>query len=73
MLLGSAPGRDEPGAGHSARLTTNGQIYHITNADVLSMIKLRQAEFAGCRDSLASLLHWTSRMVVLRLVPPILP
>ncbi|TVV76717.1 NAD-dependent epimerase/dehydratase family protein [Sphingomonas solaris] len=37
---------------------------------LLSTIKLRQAGFAPCRDSLASLLHWIGRMVDLRLLPP---
>jgi nucleoside-diphosphate-sugar epimerase len=38
---------------------------------LLSTIKLRQAGFAPCRDSLASMLHWLKRMVELRLLPPV--
>ena len=36
---------------------------------LLSTIKLRQAGFAPCRDSLGSMLHWLSRMSELRLLP----
>lgn len=36
---------------------------------LLSTIRLRQAGFGGCRDSLDSLLHWLQRMVSLRLLP----
>ena len=37
---------------------------------LLSTIKLRQAGFGACRDSLNSLLHWLDRMVELTLLPP---
>lgn len=37
---------------------------------LLSTIKLRQAGFGACRDSLAALIHWIGRMVALRLLPP---
>jgi nucleoside-diphosphate-sugar epimerase len=36
---------------------------------LVSTIKLRQAGFAACRDSLESLLHWLQRMVALKLLP----
>jgi len=36
---------------------------------LLSTIKLRQAGFAPCRDSLGSVLHWLERMAELRLLP----
>ena len=39
---------------------------------LLSTIKLRQAGFAACRDSLASLRHWLGRMTELKLLPPLL-
>ncbi len=38
---------------------------------LLSTIKLRQAGFGECRDSLTSLMHWMHRMVALKLLPPI--
>ena len=38
---------------------------------LLSTIKLRQAGFGACRDSLESLVHWLNRMVELRLLPPL--
>ena len=38
----------------------------------LSTIKLRQAGFAVCRDSAASLQHWLGRMSELKLLPPLL-
>ena len=38
---------------------------------LLSTIKIRKADFMGCRDSLASLIHWLRRMVELRLLPPL--
>ena len=38
---------------------------------LLSTIKLRQAGFAGCRDSTQSLLAWLGRMAELRLLPPV--
>lgn len=38
---------------------------------LLSTIKLRQAGFGACRDSLQSLLHWLGRMVELKLLPPL--
>ena len=38
---------------------------------LLSAIKLRQAGFASCRDSVLSLHHWLQRMVDLRLLPPL--
>ena len=38
---------------------------------LLSTIKLRQAGFGACRDSLQSLLHWLDRMVALKLLPPL--
>jgi nucleoside-diphosphate-sugar epimerase len=38
---------------------------------LLSTIKLRQAGFAVCRDSLASLRHWLVRMIELKLLPPL--
>lgn len=37
---------------------------------LVSTIKVRQAGFGACRDSLRSLLHWLSRMEALRLLPP---
>ena len=37
---------------------------------LLSTIKLRQAGFGACRDSIASLRHWLGRMVELKLLPP---
>ncbi len=37
---------------------------------LLSTIKLRQAGFAACRDSLDSLHHWMQRMAALKLLPP---
>ncbi|MDT0509830.1 NAD-dependent epimerase/dehydratase family protein [Novosphingobium sp. MMS21-SN21R] len=39
---------------------------------LLSTIKLRQAGFAGCRDSLRTILSALARMADLRLVPPLL-
>lgn len=36
---------------------------------LVSTIKIRKAGFAGCRDSLASLLHWLERMRTLQLLP----
>ena len=39
---------------------------------LLSTIKLRQAGFAGCRDSLEALLGWLDRMVELRLLPGVI-
>ena len=39
---------------------------------LLSTIKIRQAGFATCRDSAASLLHWLGRMAELKLLPPVL-
>lgn len=38
---------------------------------LLSTIKLRQAGFAACRDSAASLQHWLKRMSELKLLPPL--
>jgi len=38
---------------------------------LLSTIKLRQAGFAACRDSAASLTHWLGRMTELNLLPPL--
>ena len=38
---------------------------------LLSTIKLRQAGFAPCRDSVASVRHWLGRMVELRVLPPL--
>ena len=38
---------------------------------LLSTIKLRQAGFAACRDSLSALAHQLSRMADLRLIPPL--
>ncbi len=40
---------------------------------LLSTIRLRQAGFAGCRDSLASLLAQLAAMAGLRLLPPLFP
>ena len=40
---------------------------------LLSTIKLRQAGFAGCRDSLLSLLAQLAAMAELRLLPPLCP
>jgi nucleoside-diphosphate-sugar epimerase len=37
---------------------------------LVSTIKIRQAGFNACRDSLDSLLHWLHRMVELKLLPP---
>jgi len=37
---------------------------------LVSTIKIRQAGFNACRDSLESLLHWLQRMVELKLLPP---
>jgi nucleoside-diphosphate-sugar epimerase len=37
---------------------------------LLSTIKIRQAGFAPCRDSLASLVRWLRQMAALRLLPP---
>ena len=36
---------------------------------MLSTIKIRQAGFAACRDSLGSMLHWLDRMRDLKLLP----
>ena len=36
---------------------------------LLSTIKIRQAGFAACRDSLGSMFHWLDRMAELRLLP----
>ncbi|MBU6266703.1 MAG: NAD-dependent epimerase/dehydratase family protein [Sphingomonadales bacterium] len=41
------------------------------NPVLLSTIKLRQAGFAGCRDSLESLCDQLARMVALKLLPPL--
>lgn len=38
---------------------------------LLSTIKVRQAGFAACRDSLASLRHWLGRMTEMKLLPPL--
>lgn len=38
---------------------------------LLSTIKIRQAGFGACRDSLASLVHWLGRMTELKLLPPL--
>lgn len=38
---------------------------------LLSTIKIRQAGFAACRDSLGSMFHWLDRMTALRLLPPL--
>jgi nucleoside-diphosphate-sugar epimerase len=36
---------------------------------LVSTVKIRQAGFGACRDSLGSLLHWLQRMVSLKLLP----
>jgi hypothetical protein len=36
---------------------------------LVSTIKIRQAGFAACRDSIECLLHWLGRMAELRLLP----
>ena len=41
------------------------------NPVLLSTIKLRQAGFAPCRDSLAALTHHLRQMIALRLLPPL--
>lgn len=38
---------------------------------LLSTIKIRQAGFADCRDSLDSLRNWLGRMIELKLLPPL--
>jgi hypothetical protein len=40
---------------------------------LLSTIKIRQAGFAGCRDSRTGLIHWLYRMSELKLLPPFGP
>jgi nucleoside-diphosphate-sugar epimerase len=37
---------------------------------LLSTIRIRQAGFPACRDSLGSLVHWLGRMIELKLLPP---
>jgi hypothetical protein len=37
---------------------------------LVSTIKIRQAGFSNCRDSLDSLFHWLDRMAELKLLPP---
>lgn len=56
---------------HYTDLLIGNRLAEKTLPTVLSTIKIRQAGFAGCRDSVQSLLHWLDRMVGLKLLPPL--
>jgi nucleoside-diphosphate-sugar epimerase len=57
---------------HYLDLLNGSRIAAKTNPVLLSTIRLRQAGFAGCRDSLESLLGQLKRMADLKLLPQIL-
>ena len=56
---------------HYLDLLLSSRIAAKTAPTLLSTIKLRQAGFSGCRDSLLSLRHQLARMAELRVLPPI--
>jgi hypothetical protein len=55
---------------HYVDLLLGARIAETSPPVLLSTIKIRQAGFGACRDSIASLRYWLRRMVDLRLLPP---
>ena len=55
---------------HYADLLFGARVAKRSMPTLLSTVKIRQAGFGACRDSVASLRYWLRRMVDLRLLPP---